>query len=146
MPLHLLKLCVGAESIDDLERWIALRLAEKRRAGQAPEQLPHDPDGSRSGVAELLAGGSLFWVVKGQIAVRQALLDVRPFTDGEGIGRCHLVLQPDLVEVHPRPCRPFQGWRYLPVTSAPLDLGAERPELKALPELLRRELRDLGLI
>ena len=145
MALHLLKLCVGAESIEDLESWIALRLAEQRRAGQTPEQR-HTTRMAPKRRDDLLDGGSLFWVIKGQIAVRQALLDIRPFTDADGIGLCHLVLEPRLVEIDPRPCRPFQGWRYLPATSAPADLGAARPELKTFPEPLRRELRDLGLI
>ena len=72
---------------------------------------------------ELVKGGSLYWVVKGRIACRQRLLAVRPFTDGEGIGRCHLVLEPVVHPVESRPCRPFQGWRYLPAKAAPRDLS-----------------------
>lgn len=146
MPLHLVKLCVGAESISDLESWISVRLDEQRRTGEAPEQrhttrmVPKRRD-------ELLDGGSLFWVIKGQVAVRQELLDIRPFTDDAGIGRCHLVIEPRLVEVDPRPRRPFQGWRYLAPSDAPLDLGGTGlAHLAALPEPMRRELRELGLI
>ena len=145
MPLHMVKLCVGVDSIVDLESWIATRLEEQRRSGQAAEQrhttrmVPKRRD-------ELLDGGSLFWVIKGQIAVRQNLRDVRPFTDQMGIGRCHLVLEPTLVEVDPRPRKPFQGWRYLDPADAPPDLGTDLPQLAALPEPLRRELRELGLI
>lgn len=145
MPLHMVKLCVGADSIQDLESWILSRLDDQRRAGQAAEQrhttrmVPRRRD-------ELLEGGSLFWVIKGQIAVRQRLLDVRPFTDEAGIGRCHLVLEPTLVEVDPRPRKPFQGWRYLDPADAPVDLGTDLPDLAGLPEPLRRELRELGLI
>lgn len=145
MPLHLLKLCVGAESVADLDGWIASRLAELRRAGQPAEQR-HTTRMVPKRVAELLDGGSLFWVIKGQVAARQRLLDVRPFTDPDGIGRCHLVLEPDLVEVETRPCRPFQGWRYLDPRAAPADAGRGHPDLVAMPEALRRELRDLGLI
>ena len=145
MPLHIVKLCVGAESICDLESWIAVRLEDQRRAGQVAEQrhttrmVPKRRD-------ELLDGGSLFWVIKGHIAVRQNLLDVRPFTDEAGIGRCHLVLEPTLVEVDPRPRKPFQGWRYLDAADAPGDLGTDLPQWAAFPEPLRRELRELGLI
>ncbi len=145
MPLHLLKLCVGADSIADLGGWIASRLAEQRRAGQPAEQR-HTTRMVPKRAAELLDGGSLFWVIRGQVAARQRLLDVRPFTDADGIGRCHLVLEPELVEVETRPCRPFQGWRYLDPATAPTDLGRDHPELVAMPEALRRELRDLGLI
>ena len=145
MPLHLLKLCVGADSIADLGGWIASRLAEQRRAGQPAEQR-HTTRMVPKRAAELLDGGSLFWVIRGQVAARQRLLAVRPFTDADGIGRCHLVLEPELVEVETRPCRPFQGWRYLDPAAAPPDLGRGYPALGAMPAALRRELRDLGLI
>ena len=145
MPLHLLKLCVGADSIADLGSWIETRLDEQRRAGETAEQR-HTTRMVPKRVSELLDGGSLFWVVRGQIAVRQRLTAVRPFKDQDGIGRCHLVLEPSLVEVETRPCRPFQGWRYLTDADAPVDLGRGLPGLQDLPEALRRELRDLGLI
>ena len=145
MALHMLKLCVGAESIDDLEDWIESRIAEMRRTGETPEQR-HTTRMVPKRVDDLLDGGSLFWVIKGQIAARQALLGVRPFTDEGGVGRCHLILEPQVVPVSPRPCRPFQGWRYLPVDAAPADLDSMGHGLLALPEPLRRELRDLGLL
>lgn len=145
MALHLLKLCVGAESIADLENWIDERLAERLRAGEAAEQR-HTTRMVPKRVPELVDGGSLFWVIKGQIAARQALVDVRPFTDEGGIGRCHLVLVPEVIPVQPRPCRPFQGWRYLSHDTAPVDLGTLGRDVTALPEPLRRELRDLGLL
>lgn len=145
MPLHLLKLCVGAESIADLESWIAerRRLAEKK--GGAFEQF-HTTRMVPKRVAELTDGGSLYWVIKGMVAARQTLLEVRPFTDGEGISRCHLVLDPTVIAVRPRPCRPFQGWRYMPAEDAPGDLGAVEAEVGHLPETMRKELRALGLI
>ena len=145
MPLHLLKLCVGADSIADLEGWIASRLREQRRTGGPAEQR-HTTRMVPKRMSELLEGGSLYWVIKGQVAARQALVDVRPFTDTDGVGRCHLVLEPKLVELETRPCRPFQGWRYLADSDAPADLGRGHPEVVAMPETLRRELRDLGLI
>ena len=82
----------------------------------------------------------------GQIACRQRLLCVRPFTDGEGIGRCHLVLEPVVVPVEPRPGRPFQGWRYLEPKDAPRDLGRASGDVAVMPEAMRRELADLGLL
>ena len=145
MPLHLLKLCVGAESIRDQEEWIAEKLAAKRRRGEPAEQF-HTTRMVPKRIAELLDGGSLFWVIKGQIAARQDLQDIRPFTDADGISRCHLVLEPVMVPVHPRPCRPFQGWRYLKHEEAPRDISAGLGELAEMPEELRRELRELGLL
>ena len=72
---------------------------------------------------EVLDGGSLYWVIKGFIAVRQRLLDIRPFVDKEGVSRCHLVYDKDLVVVSPQPRRPFQGWRYFEAKDAPRDMG-----------------------
>jgi hypothetical protein len=145
MPLHLIKLCVGADSIGDLEEWIGERLAEMRRAGEPPEQR-HTTRMQPKRVEELLDGGSLYWVIRGQLSARQTLLGIRPFKDADGIGRCHLVLEPAVVPVQPRPCRPFQGWRYLAHESAPADLGSMGRSLAALPEPLRRELSELGLL
>jgi hypothetical protein len=85
-------------------------------------------------------------VIRGQIMCRQRLLAVRPFTDKEGIGRCHLALDPAVVLVEPRPHRAFQGWRYLEPKSAPRDLDRAAPGAAAMPENLRRELRELGLL
>jgi hypothetical protein len=97
-------------------------------------------------VDELLAGGSLYWVIKRQIACRQKLIGVAPFTDSEGIGRCKLMLEPVVNPVSPRPYRAFQGWRYLAPKDAPRDLGKRGRGLGAMPEGMRRELADLGLI
>jgi hypothetical protein len=143
VPLHMLKLCVGCDSIEDLEDWI---LEKRRRVGpsaRADEHL-HITRMVPKRVDELLDDGSLFWVIKGQLACRQRLMAIRPFKDTEGISRCHLVLEPVVIPVAPRPYRPFQGWRYLDPKDAPDDLGAGG--LDALPEALRRELVDLGLL
>jgi hypothetical protein len=145
VPLHLLKLCVGCDSIEDLEDWI---LEKRRRSASAASVAEHVHTTRMvpKRADELIDGGSLYWVIKGQLACRQRLLAVRPFKDGEGIGRCHLVLEPIVVPVSPRPYRPFQGWRYLHPKDAPVDLGAEMAGMIALPETLRRELVELGLL
>ena len=142
MPLNLLKLCVGCDSIRDLEEWIEENEAHFRRLGRVYEQTHTTRMVPKR--CDELDGGSLCWVIKGQLACRQRLLGVRPFTDKDGIGRCHLVLEPVVVAVEPRPCRPFQGWRYLEAKDAPRDL--DRAALGAMPESLRRELVDLGLL
>ncbi len=145
MALHLLKLCVGAESIRDLEEWIEMRLRDLKRVGLPAEQF-HTTRMLPKRVDEVLNGGSLYWVIKGQIAARQKMLAIRPFTDGDGISRCHFVLEPKVVMLMPRACRPFQGWRYLKDEDAPKDMGAGASELAEMPEELRRELSDLGLL
>lgn len=145
MPLHLIKLCVGCDSVEDLEEWIEFRLNEQRWAGKDPEQF-HTTRMVPTRSAELMAGGSLYWVIKGSVQCRQRLLDVRPFVDGEGISRCHLVLDPVVVRTAWQPKRPFQGWRYLKNEDAPVDLSRGRSEETEMPPKLRRELAELGLL
>ena len=145
MPLHLLKLCVGCESIRDLSEWIEENMALARRLGR-PEEQTHTTRMVPTRKAEILDGGSLYWVIKGQVSARQRLTDIQPFTDADGIGRCRLVLEPVVVPVEPRPCRPFQGWRYLQARDAPKDLSAHGAGAAEMPEEMRRELASLGLL
>ncbi len=145
MSLNLIKLCVGADSVEDLEEWIAFRLDEKVRAGEAPEQF-HTTRMVPTRTAELTDGGSLYWVIKGSVQCRQRLLEIRPFIDGEGISRCHLVLDPTVIRTAWQPRRPFQGWRYLKQEEAPVDLSRGRSEETEMPQKLRRELAELGLL
>ena len=99
-----------------------------------------------NGVTPRLDGGSLFWVIRGEILCRERILAVRPFVDKDGIGRCRLVLDGKLVLTEPRPYRAFQGWRYLAVKDAPKDLDRAAPGAAKMPEGLRCELRELGLL
>ena len=145
MALHLVKLCVGCDSPEDLEDWIQFKLAEMRKAGEKPEHR-HTTRMIPKRVAELLDGGSLFWVIRGNVQVRQQLADIRPFRDADGIQRCHLVMAPELTPTEWQPRRAFQGWRYLLQGDAPRDLGEDREALRDLPVTLRRELADLGLL
>ncbi len=144
MPLHLLKLCVGAESVEDLEDWVAERLADKRASGIAPEHI-HTTRMTPKRIGELLDGGSLYWVIKGRVQCRQRLADIRPFTDNEGISRCDLVLDPEIVRTDWQPRRAFQGWRYLKPREAPRDLSGISGAATLPPQLLG-ELAELGLL
>jgi hypothetical protein len=145
MTLHLIKLCVGADSVDDLKDWIKKRLADKKKKGQKPEHI-HVTRMVPKRADELLDGGSLYWVIRGQIMCREPLRDIRPHRDKEGVSRCGLVLGPKVVLVEPRPFRAFQGWRYLAEKDAPRDLDRAAPGARNMPEELRRELRGLGLL
>jgi hypothetical protein len=145
MPLHLIKLCVGCDTIGELEDWIEENRAHHRRLGRDYEQT-HTTRMMPKRSDALLDGGSLYWVIKGQVACRQQLLAVRPFADVDGVGRCRFVLESLVVAVEPRPCRPFQGWRYLEAKDAPRDLGRASGDLAVMPEAMRRELADLGLL
>jgi len=145
MPLHLIKLCVGCDSVKDLRDWIREKLAEKKKRKQPLEHI-HTTRMMPKRAAELIDGGSLFWVIRGEVLCRQRLIGVRPFVDRDGIGRCRLVMAPKLVLTQPRPYRAFQGWRYLDAKDAPKDLDRAAPGAAKMPEGLRRELRGLGLL
>jgi len=145
MPLHLIKLCVGADSVRDLQDWIKQRLKDKRRRGEKPEHI-HRTRMVPKRAVELTDGGSLYWVIRGEVACRQRIRDVRPYRDKDGIGRCGLLLDPKVILVAPRLFRAFQGWRYLQAADAPPDLDKAAPGAAAMPEKLRRELRELGLM
>ena len=145
MSLHLIKLCVGCDSVADLEDWIAQKLKEKKRLRQRPEHI-HTTRMVPKRAEELTEGGSLYWVVRGQISCREKILDIRPFIDKEGVSRCRVVLDGKVVLVEPRPRAAFQGWRYLEEKDAPRDLARAAPGASRMPEKMRRELQELGLL
>jgi hypothetical protein len=146
MPLHLIKLSVGTETVADLEGWIAQKIAaQKKRGVKTPERV-HTTRMVPKRANELTNGGSIFWVIKGQIMCRETILAIKPFTDKDGIHRCKLVLDPTCILVEPRPRAAFQGWRYLDDKDAPRDLAKAAPGAANMPEAMRRELRELGLL
>ncbi len=116
-----------------------------RRLGRPQEQM-HTTRMVPKRIAEMVPGGSLYWVIKGQVSCRQLIADIRPFTDNEGIGRCHLVLEPKVMPVELRPCRPFQGWRYLQDKDKPRDLRDGPGQTGTMPEDMRRHLAEFGLL
>ncbi len=144
MALHMLKLCVGCESIADLEEWIDEQRTYARRRGVDFQQR-HTTRMFPKRAGEIAGQGSLYWVIKGQVSCRQPLLAIEPFIDGAGISRCDLVMDTVVVPVSPRPFRPFQGWRYFEAKDAPPDLKLGAADA-AMPEAMRRDLASLGLL
>jgi hypothetical protein len=141
VTLHLIKLCVGADSIEDLADWQRKRAAERKKKGGSAD-IMHVTRMTPKRGEELLKGGSLYWVIKGQIAVRQKLVALKPVIR-EGVPHCALVLDKKLVPTVRRTHRAFQGWRYLDPEDAPRDLRATD---KSIPDALRAELTELGLL
>lgn len=142
--LNLIKLAVGIDDVAHLAAVQKSRLAESVAAGNGP-RLFHVTRNVPRRSAELLDGGSIYWVIKGKIRVRQRLLDIESDTDGEGRRYCRLMLSPERVETQPWPHRAIQGWRYLPAESAPPDLVRREGEGE-LPLEMAAELRELGLL
>lgn len=148
MPLHLVKLCVGADSIEDLADWQAQRLAEQKRAGVKKPFIFHRTFQTPKRQAEILEGGSLYWVIKGVVLVRQPITGFSEGRKDDGSPCCLIHLDKALVPVRPAPRRAFQGWRYLSADDAPADLaaGARGDGIAQMPPALRKELASLGLI
>jgi hypothetical protein len=146
MTVHIVKLCVGAESIEDLAVWQASRLAQDVRLQRKP-RLVHTTFQSPKRQDEVLDGGSLYWVIKGLIQVRQRITGFDTGQKMDGSPCCLLVLDPALVPVRPTPRRPFQGWRYLNPDDVPTDLkGDGRDEIAEMPAHVKKELAALGLL
>ena len=145
MTLHMLKLCVGVDRIDELEDWIEEKIRKAKIKGKEPKlehvtrQMPKRRD-------EILEGGSLYWVIKGFIQVRQPIVGLQARRGKDGIERCAIQFAPNLVQVQPSPRRAFQGWRYLEAKDAPADLGKRRKGEQELPPALLLELRQLGIL
>jgi hypothetical protein len=145
MPIHMIKLCVGADSIEDLRGWQRQRLAVFKARGEEL-LLKHTTRQMPKRRADILDGGSLYWVIKGVISCRQRIVDLRAIVDGDGVERCDICLDPETVPVDPRPRGPFQGWRYFEPKDAPPDLGAAGMGAADMPMDLRLELQRLGVM
>ena len=150
MTLHLIKLSVGTESIEDLAAWQAMRLAEVKagRLGSDPaDGLAHRTWQWPKRGDEIAGKGSIYWVIKGLIQCRQKITGFAEGTRKDGNACCLIQLDPKLVPVRPTPRRAFQGWRYLDGTDAPPDLGsADGRALGDLTPKMRKELAYLGLL
>ncbi len=139
--INLVKLCVGAEKVADLEHW------QRQPRAKGPDGLPrHVTRMWPKRADEILNGGSLYWVFKGVVLARQRILRLDEVDRGDGIVRCGIVLDPTVVRVEPVPKRPFQGWRYLGAGDAPRDLSTARSrEDDALPPTLVAALSEIGV-
>lgn len=144
MPVHLLRMAVGIESLDHLQDRQTQRLAQS--AGEArlftyTRNVPKRAD-------ELIADGSIYWVIKRFVRVRQKILSIEPITTEEGRRRCQIELDPTLVGTELHPHKAFQGWRYLRPEDAPPDrkAGAQSEGDEDIPAEMAAELRNLGLL
>lgn len=138
---NLVKLSVGSENIESLAEWQATPRA------QTSDGLPrHVTRMWPKREVEVINGGSIYWVIKGVILCRQRVLRMDEVIGQDGIRRCAIVSDPELIRVAPAPKRPFQGWRYLTVEDAPIDLPEGREAEEALPPELQAALADIGLL
>lgn len=143
--VNLLKMCVGIDTVPELVEAQSRRLAERRRLKQ-PAELYHRTRQVPKRAEEVVAGGSLYWVIKGLVRVRQRIVRIDILDPPVNTKRCALVLAPELVRTELLARRPFQGWRYLEVKDAPADLPEGADAGDELPPKLADELRELGLL
>jgi len=142
--LHLIKLCVGVNSVQELLDWRekqAKRLAavgEEYISSHVTRMWPKRAD-------EILNGGSIYWVIKGQIQARQQILGFDESRKGDGIRRCRIMLSPQLVRTQIVARRPFQGWRYLADTDTPPDMVHGRTHDDDIPVAMNLALAEIGL-
>lgn len=138
--LNIVKLCVGATSIEDLTDWhrAHAHIWAKGTTEHVTRMWPKREE-------ELLDGGSLYWVIKGVILARQRILGLAERRGGDGIARCALVMDAEVIRTEAAPRRAFQGWRYLAATEAPRDLPKARAKEEALPPALAQALAEIGL-
>lgn len=139
MTVHLIKLCVGVDTVQELKIWQTERARKTLELCHRTMRAPRRRD-------EVLDGGSLYWVIKGIVLVRQRVLDLRPDVKDDGTACCGIVLDAELVATRAQARRAFQGWRYLPVTDAPSDLRVVEDDGGEMPHAMRADLRELRLI
>ena len=140
--VNLVKLCVGITTINQLEQLQSMRRGEYVKAGRPPVNI-HITRNKPKRSKEIINSGSLYWVIRRQIRVRQKIIRI---DDIEGRKKCCLVLDPDLIKTQLRAYRPFQGWRYLEQSDAPADLSNNQKAGSEMPSEMEEELRGLGLL
>ena len=145
VTVHLIKLCVGVDTVQELKAWQAKRLKLLRHARKSAE-LRHRTLQTPRRREELLDGGSLYWVIRVVILVRQRVLDLQTDFKDDGIACCAIVLDPELMATRAQARRAFQGWRYLSVADAPPDVGTVEDQNGEIPRAMRADLRELRLI
>ena len=136
MTVHLKKLSVGSASVDGLRALQAQRLANVGSLIHITRNRPRR-------VEELLNGGSIYWIIKGVMTARQAIVDFVEAERADGSPACGIVLSPEIVTVVPTRMRIFQGWRYLEVADTPIDVRTDNDE--NMPSEFVAELRELGI-
>ncbi len=145
MTVNLIKLCVGIDDLPHLALVQSQRLKRLRAEGQ-PSELAHVTRSFPRRAAEVLDGGSLYWVIKGVIRVRQRILDLREAVNQHGKPACAIIYDPQHIETERRTFRAFQGWRYLNPEDAPPDLKRGSDGEKSIPDDMALELKELGLL
>lgn len=138
--INLVKLSVGTDSVEHLQSYRARLIREG-----GPEQPRHVTRMWPRREAELLNGGSIYWVIKGVILCRQRVLRLDEVIGDDGIRRCAIVMAPEIIRTEAAVRRPFQGWRYLEPLDSPADLAKGSKAQDDLPVELMTALAEIGV-
>ena len=138
MTYHLKKIAVGIETIERLRIRQEMLFSAYGKIIHTTRNMPKQKD-------QLIKTGSIFWIIKRNVLVRQKILDIISVIRDDGSKGCEIELDKDLVRVIPTPMKPFQGWRYYMVDDTPPDLNLGNLENEDLPENINSELIKLGL-
>lgn len=139
--INLIKLSVGTDNVEGLAAW------QTSAAAKGPDGRPrHVTRMWPKRETEILDGGSIYWVIKGVIQCRQKIIRLDEVIGSDGIRRCGIVLEPELIRTQSSLKRPFQGWRYLPASDAPPDLPKGREGDTPLPQELNQALAEIGVL
>ena len=139
--VNLVKLSVVSKTVSDLADW-----QSNPRAKGADGNPRHVTRMWPKREKEITNGGSIYWVIKGQIQCRQTIIRLDEIIGNDGIRRCAIVLEKSLVLTTVANRRAFQGWRYLNPIDSPNDLNALRQNEEPLPASLAGALADIGVI
>lgn len=145
MTVHLVKMAVGIESLDHLAE-----VQKQRRASLKAERgkaiLIHKTRNMPKREAEIVGGGSIFWIVKGFVRVRQRILGFEKGVRPDGRPVCEIRLHTKLVRTVPFAHKPIQGWRYLESADVPADLTGRAAQADEMPPEMMMRLKELGLL
>ena len=138
MSYHLKKIAVGIASIDRLK-------IRQRMIFETYGKIIHSTRNMPKQKADLIKTGSIFWIIKRYVLVRQKIVSIVPVIRDDGSKGCEIELDKNLIKVIPTKMKPFQGWRYYLENDIPKDLNLYDHEDEEIPEQIRLELIELGL-
>lgn len=139
--MNMIKLSVGTESVESLIDWQMNRSRQRKADGtyyHITRMWPKRAD-------DILAGGSMYWVIQGVLQARQKIVGFDEIIGEDGIRRCAICLDPGIIRTEPVRRRPFQGWRYFDPADVPADLSAERMDALSVPPKMMAALAEIGV-
>jgi hypothetical protein len=140
VTLHLLKLAVGVSDLAELRR-----IQRERRKLRGFYCFCFYTRNTPRRQEEVLDGGSIYWVIKGQVRARQRIRGFVPILNQHGKMACLVKIEARVTPTLAQPRRAFQGWRYLRPEEAPPDRSAGGRD-DGMPAAMADELRALGLL